>query len=221
MQREQGRHPSTHSSLRANNLRPTKEKSLVMVPDIPKILSIIGSSGSLGLWVDLLKVPPISLQLSLGWGRHSLWSVNTRPRQLWKASEACWSRQFPLRGTPCVHNRSSFPPIGFCSSSFLWYRMHSTLRHCYLSQVCYSTQARPAPAAVTPNPPTLVYVRHHLSGINTKSQSGFSIFGTQTHVHAHTCARVHVYLCIHASVAWSVVVISDFLTGSFSYASFP
>lgn len=98
-----------------------------------------------------------------------------------------------LRNSLCVHNRSPLPPIGFCSSSFLWYRMYSTLPHCSLFHVYYSTQAGPTPPAARPNSPTLAWPPCFLSLF-----SSFPLFSEDSCVtcFSHHCDKVLSRSCL-------------------------
>lgn len=132
-------------------------------------------SGSIGMWVDLLNMLPISSQLSAGWGHH-VWTVSTGPAfpgQLGRQQKLLNQATSYPRSLMCIHNRSSFPPIGFCWSGFLWYGMNSTPIHWYLLQCilnsgkAYSNRNHIQLAHLgLASPFSLFYVKHHVFRVN-------------------------------------------------------
>lgn len=149
------------------------------------------------MWVDLLKILPISLQLSPGWGRHHLWALSiglTFPWQLWKVAEVCWTRQFPSQGTSCVYTIGAhFLLLAFVravSSDMGWILLSFTAVY---SRYTTQLKARPMPITIISDlltsdwPPPLCYIMWSImcsGSIQTKLMSGFSI------VFVYTCMYV-------------------------------
>lgn len=177
-------------------------------------------------WVGgFAKNPTISLQLSPDRGTRHLWTVSTGPAipwQLGKASEVCWTRQFPFQGTPCVYTIGAH----FLLLAFVWavsFDMGCILVSFTAISSRYTTQleARATTIALTPNltvsawPSLLFYFMWSITHPGSVQ--------TVTHTCACICMGVSICECVSMHLWLILMHISDFLIGcqSFCFASFP
>lgn len=121
----------------------------------PRTHLVIEVSRSLRMWIVLLK--SYRFHCSQPWlEKDALQVVGTQAQPCLVASGGIGrvlNQAISFLWNPmCAHNTSSFPPIGFCLNSFLWYGMSSALLGCYLNPGIL-LNSRPTPMGIRPDRP--------------------------------------------------------------------